>query len=473
MAENKKGIDNILNKECDRRTALKIMAAGGAGVLFSGSLLESCKGSTAKATPAPKMAAGANDKIASAHWNTTGDTVGLLGLGCMRLPQQGGQQGGFGGGFGRGGAIDQEQVNAMVDYALAHGINYFDTAPAYNGSEAAMGIALARHPRESYLLATKMSNFNGGTADAAKQMFNTSLERLQTTYIDYFLLHGASSKRDMDNRFVNNGVMDFIQGEKKAGRIKHIGFSFHGSRSDMDYMLSLHSKYHWDFIQIQMNYVDWEAASARNADARYLYESIYKLGIPIVVMEPIRGGALANVHDKFREMMAEAHPELSPAGMALSFVASYPGIMTVLSGMSNMEQMTENVATFTNFKALSQQDRDLLLKIARMQRENSTIGCTACRYCMPCGYGVDIPGNFQIYDKSANDYCLPNPDGEHDKDYAKNRRAFLNKYNSLDASARADKCASCRACVSKCPQHIDIPTQLNKIRDLVSVLEKG
>ncbi len=459
---------NLLDSKCSRRTALKIMAASGAGIVLGGSLLNSCKGNSAKATPVSKSPAPANDKIVSRHIDSTGDTVGLLGLGCMRLPQQGGQTGGF----GRGGAIDQEQVNAMVDYALEHGINYFDTAPAYNGSETAMGIALKRHPRESFLLATKMSNFNGGSAADARQMFSTSLERLQTDYIDYFLLHGASSKRDMDNRFVNNGVMDYIQSEKAAGRIRHIGFSFHGSRSDMDYMLSLYDKYHWDFIQIQMNYLDWEAQSARNADAQYLYNAIYQRNIPIVVMEPVRGGALANVNDKFREMMAEAHPELSPAGMALSFVASYPGILTVLSGMSNMDQLTENVATFTNFKPFGEEDKNLLLKIARMQRENSAIGCTACRYCMPCGFGVDIPANFQVYDKSANEYSLPNPSGEHDKDYAKNRRAFLNKYNALDEGIRADKCANCRACVSKCPQHIDIPSQLTKIKNLVAELEK-
>ena len=396
--------EGLLRKECSRRTALKIMAAGGAGMILSGSLLESCKGSPAKATTVAKSPIGDKDKIVSRKWESTGDTVGLLGMGCMRFPQTGG------GGMGRGGAIDQEQVNTMVDYAIRHGVNYFDTAPAYGGSEEATGIALSRYPRESYYIATKMSNFQGGTLDSAKQMFQTSLSRLKTTYVDYFLLHGASSKRDMDNRFVNNGVIDYILEERKAGRIRHLGFSFHGSRSDMDYMLSLHRQYHWDFIQIQMNYVDWDAASNRNADARYLYEQIIKQEIPIVVMEPVRGGALANVNDTFRGMMAEAHPELSPAGMALSFVGSYPGIMTVLSGMSNMEQLTENVNTFVNFQPLSQSDIDLLLRIAQLQRENSAIGCTACRYCMPCAYGVDIPGNFQVFDKCANEYTPHQPE---------------------------------------------------------------
>ncbi len=462
--ENNK--ESMLNRECSRRTALKIMAAGGAGAILSGSLLESCKGSTAKATPAPKGPVGDNDKIVQKKWAQTGDTVGLLGMGCMRFPQKAGQ----GGGFGRGGAIDQEQVNAMFDYAIKHGINYFDTAPAYGGSEEATGIALSRFPRESYYLATKMSNFQGGTADSARQMFETSLSRLKTTYIDYFLLHGASSKRDMDNRFVNNGVMDYVLEQRKAGKIKHLGFSFHGGRSDMDYMLSLHKQYHWDFIQIQMNYMDWDAPSTRNADARYLYEQISKQNIPIVVMEPVRGGALANVNDTFRGMMAEAHPELSPAGMALSFVGSYPGVMTVLSGMSNMEQLTENVATFVNFQPLPQKDIDLLLKIAQMQRENSAIGCTGCRYCMPCPYGVDIPANFAVYDKCASEYTLPNPDNKDDKDYSKNRRAFLNRYKALDKKAMADNCINCRGCVSKCPQHINIPNQLEKIKTLVEKL---
>lgn len=467
MAEENKN-ESLLNKECSRRTALKMMAATGAGALLSGSILSSCKGgnNAASAAPLPKSPVGDNDKITSRHWDSTGDTVGLLGLGCMRFPQKPGQ----GGGFGRGGAIDQDQVNAMVDYAIKHGVNYFDTAPAYGGSEEATGIALSRYPRESYYIATKMSNFQGGNLQSAKQMFETSLSRLKTDYVDYFLLHGASSKRDMDSRFVNNGVIDYLMEQKKAGHIRHLGFSFHGSRSDMDYMLSLHKQYHWDFIQIQMNYVDWDAESNRNADAHYLYDQITKLNIPVVVMEPVRGGALANVNDTFRGMMAEAHPELSPAGMALSFVGTFPGVMCVLSGMSNMEQLTENVGTFVDFRPLSDKDQELLLKIAQIQRDNSAIGCTGCRYCMPCAFGVDIPGNFSVYDKCANEYSLPNPAGPHDKDYSKNRRAFLNRYNALDEKARAENCANCQACVSKCPQHINIPAQLDKIRKLVKEL---
>lgn len=463
--ENGKKEESLLDRKCSRRTALKILAAGGAGAVLGESLLTSCKGSTAKASQVA-AAPVVNGGIVSKKWDSTGDTIGLLGLGCMRLPQKGGQSGGF----GRGGAIDQEQTNAMVDYAISHGINYFDTAPAYNGSEVAMGIALSRHPRESYLIATKMSNFNGGTVDAAKNMFQASLTNLKTEYIDYFLLHGASSQRDMDNRFVKNGVIDYILQEKKAGRIKHLGFSFHGSRQDMDYMLSLNSTYHWDFIQIQMNYLDWDFESNRNADAHYLYDEIKKRNIPVVVMEPVRGGALANVNEKFSGMMAEARPNLSPAGMALSFAASFDGVMTVLSGMSNMEQMTENVNTFTNFKPLNDKEKELLLKIARMQLEHSTIGCTGCRYCMPCGFGVDIPANFKVYDTLANDYSLPDPAGPHDSDYKKNRRAFLNKYNAIESSMRADSCANCRACVSRCPQHIDIPVQLTKIKNLVKEL---
>lgn len=462
--ENKNG--SVLNQECSRRTALKIMAVGGAGALMSGSLLSACKGNAANATPVVKGPVGENDKIVSREWKQTGDTVGLLGMGCMRFPQKQGQ----GGGFGRGGAIDQEQVNQMIEYAIKHGINYFDTAPAYGGSEEATGIALSRFPRNSYYLATKMSNFQGGSAADAKTMFETSLSRLKTDYIDYFLLHGASSKRDMDTRFVNNGVIDYILEQRKAGKIRHLGFSFHGDRAGMDYMLSLNSQYHWDFIQIQMNYVDWEAASQRNADAKYLYEQITKLNIPVVVMEPIRGGALANVNETFRGMMAEVNPSLSPAGMALSFVGSYPGVMTVLSGMSNMEQLTENVGTFVNFKPLSQKEQELLLKIAQMQRDNAAIGCTGCRYCMPCNFGVDIPANFAVYDKCASEYTLPNPDKKNDKDYSKNRKSFLNRYKAIDEKARAEACVNCRACVSRCPQHINIPNQLEKIKNLVSKL---
>lgn len=459
--------ENFMNRNCSRRTALKIMIAGCAGAAVTGSLLESCKGGSDKpGTKTSGAKSAGKGLVTSRSWESTGDTVSLLGLGCMRFPQKNNGQ-------GRGGEIDQQQVNDMVDYALEHGVNYFDTAPVYMGSEEATGIALSRHPRESYFIATKMSNFQGGSVETARNMFETSLARLRTTYVDYFLLHSAGSQRDLENRFINNGVMDYILEEKKAGRIRHIGFSFHGNREGMDYMLSMHPKYNWEFIQIQMNYFDWADGNGRGADAEYLYNRISEMGIPVVVMEPVRGGALANVNDKFRDMMAEARPDLSPAGMALSFVGTYPGVMTVLSGMSNMEQMQENVATFTDFKPLKEKDVKLLLDIAKLQHENATIGCTGCRYCMPCAYGVDIPGNFLMYDKCANEYSLPNPEGEHDKEYSKKRKAFINRYKALEEKSRADSCINCRSCVSKCPQHINIPNQLDKIKSLVDMLEKG
>ena len=459
-------------EKISRREALKKMALGSAGLVMGASLLSSCKGS-AKAAPAEFTYTPAPDgsKITSRHWERSGDTIGLLGLGCMRLPQVEGSRN-----------LDQEHVDRMVDYALAHGVNYFDTAPAYGQSEVVMGKSLSRYPRESYLLATKMSNLAFGnmvpTLEAAQQMFERSLSNLQTDYFDYFLLHNINSVSNFENRFIANGVLDYLLEQKRAGKIRNLGFSYHGNNSDFEKMLD-YGVYDWDFVQIQMNYLDWEEmpnmygvpGDTSKTDAKTLYELAEEREIPITVMEPIRGGALANVNEGLRAKMASRFPDLSPAGVALSFVGSYPNIQCVLSGMSNMEQLTENIATFTDFEEFDDEDKAFMMEVAELHRENDSIPCTACEYCMPCPHGVNIPAIFAVYNECSSELNLPNPDGEHDKEYKAKRRIFLNRYNKgIEKGARADACTECNACQPKCPQRIPITRQMQRINDLVAKL---
>ena len=450
-------------KNITRRSAIKTMVAGGAGIIAANSLLNSCVGKPKQKQSTYVPVEKTSDTIVTRDWEGIG-TVSLLGLGCMRFPRVEGEKN----------VIDQAQVNEMVDYALTHGINYFDTAPAYGPSETATGIALSRYPRESYYIATKMSNRPGDTVEQAQAMFENSLKCLQTEYVDFMLLHGTSGD-DFNARFKDNGVLDYLYQMKEEGKIRHIGFSFHGSNDAFAGLLDL--PYKWDFVQIQMNYFDWKdmplwGNDKLKCDAETLYTMLAERNIPAVIMEPVRGGALANVHDSFRERFEAARPDLSPAGMALSFVASFPGVMCVLSGMSNMDQMKENIDTFRDFVPLTDADNEMLFDVARLMKENTLIGCTGCSYCMPCPNGVNIPGNFKVYDTCSNELNLPAPEGEHDKEYKQKRKIFLNRYNKgLQDSEKADMCVGCNVCVSKCPQHIRIPQQLSRIADLVKQLD--
>ena len=274
----------------------------------------------------------------------TQDKVSLLGFGMMRLPQQ-------------NRIIDQQKVNELVDYAIAHGVNYFDTSPMYHSgqSETATGIALSRYPREKYLIATKMSNYSPNTwpLEESKKMYFNSMKALKVDYIDYYLLHGVGGKgmQDFNPRFIDNGVLDFLLEERKAGRIKNLGFSYHGNVEVFDWLLDNNDKYQWDFCQIELNYIDWRHASIKggrrvDADAEYLYNKSEKLGIQNVIMEPLLGGRLAKVPEEFAKQLKAERPDDSIASWAFRWVGSLPNILTTLSGMTLMEHMVDNVKTF-------------------------------------------------------------------------------------------------------------------------------
>ncbi len=457
-----------MDNKITRREALKGLFYTGVGLAVSGPLLNSVQAGAANLpAEAPWKEAPEGTKIDARTWSKMGETLGMLGLGCMRLPTKGGG----GGGFGRNNPLDQEAVNAMVDYAIAHGINYFDTAPAYGESEVVTGRALSRHPRESFKIATKISNMSGSpTLEAGKQMFETSLKNLQVDYVDFLLLHNLQNISGYNSRFRNNGLMDWLLEQKAKGRIKHLGFSFHGSNADLPGLVDL---YDWDFVQIQLNYADWKEMSGGwgsgggETSSKYLYEYLVGKGIPVLVMEPIKGGALANVSEGLAAVMRERHPDLTPAANALSFVGSLPGVMVTLSGMSNMEQLKENVSLFTGFKAFDQSEMDFMLTVADLYKSKGQIPCTACRYCMPCPQGVDIPGNFKIFNTASEALTLPDSDK---KSVAAKQRAFLKLYKGQAKGTRADVCITCNACLPKCPQHISIPQHLHRISEIVATL---
>ena len=459
-----------MSKKITRREAIKDMIYAGVGFASAGTILQACSSGTGKAsskpavTYVPKPEAPEGSKIDTRHWESLGADVSLLGLGCMRLPSYPGTRN-----------LNQDSVNEMIDYSIAHGVNYFDTAPMYGESEVVTGRALSRHPRESYMIATKLSTQNdpNPTLESAKKMFETSLKNLQVDYFDFYLLHNVSSAAEFDRRFVNNGVLDYILGQKASGKIKHLGFSFHGTNADF---IPILDKYPWEFVQIQLNYADWKDMPANwgpptgKTSSEYLYNALRERNIPVVVMEPIKGGSLANVSDALRDKMLERHSDLTPAGNALTWVASLPGIMVTLSGMSNMDQLKENVTLFTGFKPFNQEDMDYMQTICDLYKSNVHIPCTACAYCMPCPNGVDIPGNFKVFNTCSDELNIPDPTHQ-DKEYKQKRKVFLKRYDDLGKGKTADACIDCNACLPKCPQHIRIPDQLHMINDLVTSIK--
>ncbi|MBQ3635804.1 MAG: aldo/keto reductase [Bacteroidales bacterium] len=401
---------------------------------------------------------------------TTGDKVSLLGFGCMRWPT------------GSDGEIDQEMVNKLVDYAIEHGVNYFDTSPAYckGKSEAATGIALKRHDRSKYYIATKLSNFGEQvwSTEESLAMYENSFKELQVDYIDYMLLHGVGmgGMENLRKRYLDNGILDHLLKERKKGRIRNLGFSYHGDIEVFDYLLSQHDKYKWDFVQIQLNYVDWKHAKAtnrRNTDAEYLYNELQKRGIPAVIMEPLLGGRLSKVHDHIAQSLKERDPERSIASWAFRYAGTFEGVLTVLSGMTYMEHLKDNLVSYAPLKPLTADDLEFLEKVAEEMVTYKTIPCNDCKYCMPCPYGIDIPANLLHYNKIVNAGMMPDENAG-TEEYQKNRRIFLVGYDrSVPKLRQASHCIGCGICKPHCPQRIDIPRELARIDIFVEHLKRN
>lgn len=392
----------------------------------------------------------------------SGEQISLLGFGMMRLPN------------------NQDEVNAMVDYAIEHGVNYFDTAPMYMGgqSEVLTGNALARHPREKFYVATKMSNQrqNLWSFSESKRMYEQSFERLKVDHIDYYLLHsiGGGGMDALKGRFLDNGLLDFLLKEREAGRIKHLGFSYHGDVRPFDFLLDHQDEYRWDFCQIQMNFLDWRHASMgsgwkKDADAEYLYSKCEKTGVQCVIMEPLRGGAFGRMAKELVKQLQEIRPDDSTVRWAFRWVGSYPNILTTLSGMNRMDHLKENIETFSPLEVCTEAEKTLLANIADQMSGYPTIPCTTCAYCMPCPYDVDIPGNFAYYNDAVNSHILPLPD-KSSAEYAARKKQFADGLREalpmVESWARS--CADCEECLPKCPQQIRIPNQMARIVELLS-----
>ena len=401
------------------------------------------------------------------------DKVSILGYGCMRWPTIPAKD-------GEGEMIDQDAVNELVDYAIAHGVNYFDTSPVYvqGWSEKSTGIALKRHPRQSFYIATKLSNFHPDTwsRENSIAMYRKSLEDLQVDYIDYYLLHmiGGGGMSQFRKRYIDNGMIDFLVKEREAGRIRHLGWSFHGDIEVYDYALQMHDRneVHWDFVQIQLNYVDWKHASGGNFKAEYLYHELAKRNIPAVIMEPLLGGRLSKVPDHVVARLKQREPENSVASWAFRYAGSPQGVLTVLSGMTYMEHLQDNVRTYSPLVPLTEEETQFLYGTADLMQEYPTIPCTQCKYCMPCPYGIDIPAILTHYNKCVNEGNVS--ESSQDENYRKARRAFLVGYDrSVPKLRQADHCIGCNQCTSHCPQKIKIPKELQRIDRFVEQLKQG
>ncbi len=361
---------------------------------------------------------------------------GNLGFGLMRLPR-------------KGLGIDVKQTSEMVDIFLESGFTYFDTAYVYPGSEDAIRKALVeRHPRESYTLATKLMAAVAPTEALAKKELQTSLKRTGAGYFDYYLLHCLMNNNW--KRYEKFNLWDFVKEEKANGTIKHYGFSFHSGPDLLDQLLTDHPDV--DFVQLQINYADWESKSVQS---RLNYEVARKHGKQIVVMEPVKGGKLANPPEAVKKIFDEVNPGASYASWAIRFVASLDGILAVLSGMSNVPQMIDNTTFMKDFEPLNDREREAIIKAQKIFGEMPEIPCTACSYCTKgCPKNIPIPDIFRIMNGRWQ---------------SGNIEAAASEYKALIGDGNgASACIKCRQCENVCPQHIKITEELEKCaEDLV------
>ena len=392
--------------------------------------------------------------------------VSILGYGCMRWPVIKDENGNT--------MVDQEMTNQLVDRAIADGVNYFDAAPMYldGDCERVTGTALARHPRDKYYIATKLSNFKDASKEASMKMYLKSFEDLQTDYIDYYLLHSVKSLEVFNTRFKDNGMIDFLLEERKAGRIKNLGFSFHGNKKGFDELMALHDVYHWDFVQIQSNYVDWNNAGPRNTNASYLQAELDKRGIPSIIMEPLLGGRLAKVPEHISDRLKQRDADKTAASWAFRFAGTHPTVLTVLSGMTYMEHLEDNIKTFSPLEPLTDSDLNFLEETASIMKKYPLVPCTECRYCMPCPYGIEIPSIFLHYNKCVNEGTITTDSMS--ENYRRARRAYLVSYDrAIPSISQADHCIGCGKCAAECPQSIDIPRELMRISRYIKNLQRN
>ena len=362
------------------------------------------------------------------------DKIGKLGFGYMRLPR-------------KGGGFDMEEIEKMADTFIESGGTYFDAAYVYEGAEVALRESIIkRYPRETIQIATKLNMHLVERPEHLEQQFNTSLERLGTDHVDFYLLHGLNAMAS--KKAEELGAWAYLSELKAKGLVRHMGFSFHAQPEELDEILSKHPEA--EFTQIQLNFIDWYNPKIQS---RSMYEIARKYDLPIVVMEPVKGGMLAGNTSPIAGMLREANPNASLASWALRFVAQLDGVFVTLSGMSSYDQVADNIATFSDLKPLSSEEQAVLEKAVDIFDSIKRIDCTSCRYCVDdCPSKIPIPTLVGIY----NDYLVYNTKTNLDHGY----RLWTGN------AGKAGDCTACRVCESICPQKIEIADTMAKISAL-------
>lgn len=359
-----------------------------------------------------------------------GIETSLLGFGCMRFPVT------------AEGKINEPEAERMLDRAIAAGVNYIDTAYPYHGgeSERFVGKALKKYDRSSLYLATKLPVWLVNSLEDVDRLFQEQLEKLQTDYIDFYLLHALG--KDRFEAMVKLGVIERLEELKRQGKIRYLGFSFHDGYEAFEHIINYRE---WDFCQIQLNYMDAEEQAGLRG-----YKLAEEKGVPLVIMEPVKGGSLAAYADDITSRFRSLQPDASVASFAMRWVGSLPGVKVILSGMTTMEQVEDNLKTFEEFKPLSEKESKEISDIVALIKSRVQNGCTGCRYCMPCPAGVDIPGNFRAW----NTYHM----------YQNYNVVRWNWEKELGETKQARCCVKCGKCEAACPQKLSIRQDLERVQ---------
>lgn len=381
----------------------------------------------------PSLPAAAQERNVTTR-NHNQKQISLLGFGCMRLPMKNGE-------------VDMELTGELFDYAVRHGVNYFDTAWPYLGgkSETATGALLKKYPRDSFYLADKCPTWLIESPDDVDRIFDEQLKKCQTDYFDYYLVHSLDEARYANA--VKHDVYGRLLKKKEEGKIKNLGFSFHDTPDVLEKILNNHK---WDFVQLQINYVDWTLQNAKRQ-----YELAVQHNLPVIVMEPLRGGNLAVLNENAVKVLKTADPNATAAAWGLRYVASLPNVLTVLSGMNVMDHLKDNINALTDFRPLTDKERETLERARQIYMSAGAIPCTGCDYCKDCPMGIPISAMFAAY----NTYKTT--------DEGRKGLVFTRNYKLATPTGNTpDKCIECGLCEQHCPQHLPIREKLKEIAAL-------
>lgn len=352
----------------------------------------------------------------------------LLGFGCMRFP------------LDENGNIEEKEAEQMLDMAIANGVTYIDTAyPYHNGdSEPFVGKVLKKYDRHQYTLATKLPIWNVNSQQEAREIFESQLQRLDVDYVDFYLLHALDEKKW--EKVLEYHIIELCEQLRQEGKVKYLGFSFHDEYPVFEKILKAHD---WDFCQLQLNYMDMNIQAGQKG-----VDLANQLGVPIVVMEPIKGGSLATLPQDVTQMFKDYDANRTLASWALRYVGTLPGVKVILSGMSTLSQVEDNLKTFEDYQNLNDEEMNIVQKVADTLHARTRNGCTGCGYCMPCPFGVDIPANFRYWNN-----CFVYDD----------EKLFKGKYEKMEDQAKASHCQQCGACERMCPQQLPIREDLKRV----------